>query len=119
MKDTYFACDESQNVEQEQIMNLMVCFRKAANAVAAACVPLDLAEATAAHDERLEMELLHRVAHLLSRVTPVHLDHHAQLLDRSCTKRYQYHHLDAAICIVEQHACKRRDTPPLSAGPRR
>jgi hypothetical protein len=43
-------------------------------------VPLDLAEATAAHDERLHLELLHRVAHLLPRITPVHLDHHAHLL---------------------------------------
>ena len=44
------------------------------------CIPLDLAEATAAHDERLEIELPHRLAHLLPGVTPVHLHHHAQLI---------------------------------------
>jgi hypothetical protein len=36
------------------------------------------------------MELLHRVAHLLPRVTPVHLDHHAQLfVQHGCMRTAQ------------------------------
>ena len=101
-------------------------FRKTANAIAAAYVPLDLAEATAAHDERLEMELLHRVAHLLPRVTLVHLDHHAQLFVEHCSTN------GISITIYMQLASNSKRTArtmmdkwrairsaPLSAGPRR
>lgn len=122
-----FAYDHSQNVEQMVNLNGWL-FRKTANAIAAACVPLDLAEATAAHDERLEMELLHRVAHLLPRVTPVHLDHHAQLFVQhgACVQPKRYHY-DAA-CLASNSKRTARTTmdrwrairsAPLSAGPRR